>query len=345
MPAISPVNIVRRCRPCRVILSAACAILLFGLVAPIAGKERAAVPSEGKTAPGLFVVDDNKLQLSFEKEMGALIDKGAYTKIAKLEEQLERKTCELNLPAPKTDRLTPVEIYERCRPATVMISTFFHCEDPQCKRWHSNIATGFLVSSNGVVISNQHIIGSAYDGSEAVGVRTLDGKVYPVEAVLAADENSDVAIYKLATDRKDFPCAPLGSNIPVGSDVSLISHPDKEFYHLTRGCVSRYSLNGASIPLNMSITADFSKGSSGGPVFDEAGNVAGMVVSTKSVAFAELKVVLDATNSCLRRATRDEIRNAGKLEPERRPYTVGFDHQMTFKDCVPVSSIRKLIVP
>jgi hypothetical protein len=225
-----------------------------------------------------------------------------------------------------------------------MISTFFHCGDKECKHWHSNIATGFLVSSNGVVISNHHIIGSAYPGSQAVGVRTLDGNVYAVEAVLASEMGSDVAVYKLATDRSDFPAVPLGEDIPVGSDVTLISHPDNQYYFLTRGCVARYSLNGASLPLNMSITADFGKGSSGGPVFDDTGNVTGMVVSTKSLAFAELKVVLDATNSCLRRATRQEIHNARALEPDRRPYNVGFDHQMTFKDCVPVSSICRLIV-
>lgn len=319
----------------------ALAVLTF----PAWAGETVAVTGEGKVTPGRLVVDDREMQSSFENEMGALIDKEAYTKFPELEKQMARQTCELSLPAARTDRLTPAEVYEKCCSATVLISTFFHCGDPLCKHWHSNIASGFLVSSNGVVVSNHHIVGAAQPGSEAVGVMTLEGRVYAVGAVLASNPDSDVAFYKLATDREDFPVVPLGENVPVGNDVSLISHPDNRYYYLTRGCVSRYSLNDGSMPLCMSITADFGKGSSGGPVFDGAGNVVGMVVSTRSLAFAELRVVLDATNSSLRRATRQEIHNAWKLDPERRPYTVGFDHQMTFKDCAPVSSIRELVVP
>jgi hypothetical protein len=62
----------------------------------------------------------------------------------------------------------------------------------------------------------------------------------------------------------------------------------------------------------MSITADFAKGSSGGPVFDEAGNVAGMVASTESVYY-------DTKNG-----VRDNL-------------------QMVFKNCAPARSLLDLI--
>ena len=62
----------------------------------------------------------------------------------------------------------------------------------------------------------------------------------------------------------------------------------------------------------MTITADFAKGSSGAPVFDDRGNVAAMVASTSSVYYTQ---------------TKDTQKNL----------------QMVFKQCVPAASILKLI--
>jgi S1-C subfamily serine protease len=72
---------------------------------------------------------------------------------------------------------------------------------------------------------------------------------------------------------------------PVGNPVSVISHPGQRFYGMTAGIVSRYfalAMHGTSVT-RMAITADFAHGSSGAPVFNEFGNVVGMVTCTDSI--------------------------------------------------------------
>jgi V8-like Glu-specific endopeptidase len=62
----------------------------------------------------------------------------------------------------------------------------------------------------------------------------------------------------------------------------------------------------------MAITADFARGSSGSPVFNECGNVAGVVCSTQSIYYRETR---------------------GRQT----------DLQMVFKQCVPAEQVLKLI--
>ena len=63
----------------------------------------------------------------------------------------------------------------------------------------------------------------------------------------------------------------------------------------------------------MSITADFARGSSGGPVINPAGEVVGMVAFTNSIHYGS-----------------DEAGESGPL-------------QMVVKSCVPVAAIRRLL--
>ena len=69
--------------------------------------------------------------------------------------------------------------------------------------------------------------------------------------------------------------------------LQVISHPDRQFYALTHGVISRYHTHHSSRGLasRMAITADFARGSSGAPVFNETGDVAGMVCSTHSIYY------------------------------------------------------------
>jgi S1-C subfamily serine protease len=94
----------------------------------------------------------------------------------------------------------------------------------------------------------------------------------------------------------------------------VISHPDRRFYTLTDGIVSRYSTStgGGKKTSVMMITADFARGSSGGPVFNDCGAVVGYVGSTVSVYYNVDK------------GRKDNL-------------------QMVFKQCIPTGNVLKLI--
>lgn len=130
----------------------------------------------------------------------------------------------------------------------------------------------------------------------------------------AAD--ADVAI--LQAEGKGFTALPLSTNAPAGMPVRVISHPDHNFYTLSEGVVSRQFVNsrrrGMEPVTMLAITADFAKGSSGGPVFDDTGAVIGIVTSTVSTYY-------DTNNG-----RRDNL-------------------QMVFKHCIPSGYLLELVRP
>ena len=133
---------------------------------------------------------------------------------------------------------------------------------------------------------------------------------------MAADEKYDVAICRaVGIELEPVPLA--SKNQPVGTPVSVISHPTGSFYTFTAGHISRYFFKPISktrsVPF-MAITAEFAKGSSGAPVFDPSGNVTGLVSSTRSIYYRD--------------TPKDGQQNL----------------QMVLRQCVPVSAIRRLII-
>ena len=145
---------------------------------------------------------------------------------------------------------------------------------------------------------------------------TRDMKIFPITAVLAADKASDCALIQLGDGtRKDFTPVPLAPNATIGESVTIISHPDESFYVLTRGVAARYAYtpDTGKVPW-LNVTAEYAKGSSGAPVFNDKGQVVGMVESTRSVYYTE---------------TRKRQK----------------DLQMVMRHCVPSAAIIKLAEP
>ena len=154
------------------------------------------------------------------------------------------------------------------------------------------------VSRKGVTIGHRCWLGnnvSILDGvtigeGAVIGAMYAAGEFFPIKEVLADSRREDIAIVRL--DGANFEPLPLLADKPVGSPVAVLSHPDKSFYSLTSGIISRYSLERVSEQSHtrrhtLVITADYAKGSSGAPVFDNCGNVVGLASSTESVYYSE----------------------------------------------------------
>ena len=135
------------------------------------------------------------------------------------------------------------------------------------------VGSGFLVESDGVILTNHHVI----SGGTSAAVRLPSGDVFNEVQILAEDERRDIAILQIAGF--GLPTLPLGNSdsVPVGSDILAIGSPLGLENTVSTGIVSAYrQYEGYRL---MQISAPISHGSSGGPILDRAGIVVGIAVS------------------------------------------------------------------
>ena len=134
--------------------------------------------------------------------------------------------------------------------------------------------TGFLVSSDGKLITNHHVI----EGAASAVAKSENGGLFPVEGVLVDDPKNDLVVLKLKG--KDLSFLPLGDSekIEVGTRIAVIGSPLGLEGTLSEGVVSAVrDLMGDTRFLQ--ITAAISPGSSGSPVLDANGQVIGVATS------------------------------------------------------------------
>ena len=135
--------------------------------------------------------------------------------------------------------------------------------------------SGFLISKNGHVVTNYHLI---KNGSSAV-VKLPNGAFFAVDGVLASDANRDVAIIK--AHGHDFRILTLGDSdrLQVGEEVVAIGNPLSLESTVSNGIVSAIRSVEDEGRKFVQITAPISHGSSGGPLFNMAGEVVGITTS------------------------------------------------------------------
>jgi len=291
-------------------------LALSGVLAAQAGQDEKAtaedpasfrLPAEREFAAGTEPVDDRQIIRNLEKAAAELIAAGRTVKMASLIAGLQKRKCALSLTAPPKEVI--LEGFYGQRKASVLVfAGYYKCS--KCGKYHVATASGYAITKSGACVTNYHVVNAP--SWETLVATTSDGRVLPVKEVLAASLADDVAILQL--DGQDLTPVAFAVDAPVGSRVRVINHPDGRFFVYTEGVISRYftAHRKDGDAAMMAITADFAKGSSGSPVFNECGAVVGMVASTASIYY-----------------------NAKEGHKE--------DLQMVVKECVPASSILKLI--
>jgi len=132
--------------------------------------------------------------------------------------------------------------------------------------------TGFLVSSDGKLITNHHVI----EGAASAVAKAENGGLFPVEGVLADDPKNDLVLLKLRG--KDLPFLTLSTNatIEVGTRIAVIGSPLGLEGTLSEGIVSAVRSLFNDDQRWIQITAPISPGSSGSPVLDAEGQIVGV---------------------------------------------------------------------
>lgn len=135
--------------------------------------------------------------------------------------------------------------------------------------------TGFLISDDGYILTNQHVIDEATD----IKITMNDGTEYEAQ-VVGSDEYFDVALLKI--DAEGLPCVTIGDsdNTAVGEQVVLIGNALGELTSsFTGGYLSgvdrAVSTDGKAVNM-MQTDAAINSGNSGGPLFNMQGEVIGI---------------------------------------------------------------------
>lgn len=179
-------------------------------------------------------------------------------------------------------------LYARARPSVVLVGAITRCE--RGRHWHKFFATGFVLHAGGIVVTNAHVL-AAFAGADGIAIMTSAGEVAPLKQVLAADPLNDIAV--LEVDARNLVPLPVATTAPIGATVYCLSHPalncegtENAFFTLTKGIVANkfQTRFGSHAPVNVvAITADYAKGSSGGPILNEHGAVVGIVCQTQTL--------------------------------------------------------------
>jgi hypothetical protein len=132
--------------------------------------------------------------------------------------------------------------------------------------------TGFVVSEDGRIVTNYHVI---EEGSSAI-VKLPDGALFPVDRLLAADKDRDIAIIK--AHGKNFHVVSLGDSdrVQVGDEVVAIGNPLSLDSTVSNGIVSAVRTVQEEGGKFLQVTTPISPGSSGGPLFNMEGQVVGI---------------------------------------------------------------------
>lgn len=141
--------------------------------------------------------------------------------------------------------------------------------------------SGVIISKDGYIVTNHHVI----DGANKITVRTKDGSTYNAK-LIGKDSMSDLAVLKI--DAEGLTPALFGSSdaLSVGDEAIAIGNPLGELGGtVTRGIISaldrEITIDGQTMTLLQTDTA-INKGNSGGGLFNNAGELVGIVNAKSS---------------------------------------------------------------
>lgn len=161
-------------------------------------------------------------------------------------------------------KLTPKQIVERASPGVVRVEA-----------GSDRVGTGFVVDASGLIATNLHVV----IGRADLKVVLYGGNSVAVARIAGIDPDHDLALLGIDPP-KPLPALPLGNSetMTAGDPVVAIGNPLGVLdYSVSNGLLSSVQRSGDDSVLVMS--APISQGSSGGPLFNEYGEVVGVTTA------------------------------------------------------------------
>ena len=166
------------------------------------------------------------------------------------------------------DALTPAKIFKKVSSSVVCITVKTSSG--------SGAGSGVVLTSDGYIVTNYHV---ANESSTSISVKFYDNSVYAATYVLG-DEVADVALIKI--EKED--CVPVevadSEKVEMGDSVVVIGNALGNGISITSGIVSNingtFTLDDVATPV-IQVDAAINQGNSGGGLFNEYGQLIGIV--------------------------------------------------------------------
>jgi putative serine protease PepD len=208
--------------------------------------------------------------------------------------------------SPSDAALSPHDVYQASKDSVAYITT------------GSGTGSGFVISADGYVVTNAHVIEGA---NGQIKAKIGDGKTLDAKLV-GEDASTDLALLKVEAGGLKALQLADSSGVEVGDDAYAIGNPFGLDRTLTVGVVSALqreisSPNGFSIDDVIQTDAAINPGNSGGPLFNSAGEVIGVnsqIESTGSSSGQAGNVGIGfAIPSNTVKSIVDQLRTSGKV--------------------------------
>ncbi len=177
------------------------------------------------------------------------------------------------------------------------------------QRQRNSLGSGFIVSEDGYVLTNNHVI----DGADVIHVRLNDRREY-IATLVGTDPRTDLALLKI--EATDLPTVNMGDSdeLKAGQWVLAIGSPFGFDYTVTAGIVSALGRNLPSdnyVPFIQTDVA-INPGNSGGPLFNLEGEVIGInsQIYTRSGGFMGVSFAIPSN---LVMSVVDQLKSDGKV--------------------------------
>ena len=160
---------------------------------------------------------------------------------------------------------------------------------PQNVRPMQALGTGFIISEDGFIVTNNHVIA----GADKIQVQLSENDKLIDAKLIGSDERTDLALIKITTKEK-LPTVQLGSSkdLEVGEWVAAFGNPLGQGHTMTKGIISAKGRSIGEINKFPLIQTDtpINPGNSGGPLVNMRGQVIGVnnaiAASAQGIGFA-----------------------------------------------------------
>ena len=212
-----------------------------------------------------------------EKPLAGILQPGTPVSFADLVEQVSPAVVSINVtikkPLPAQSMGNFDELPDGLREWLERQMPGFGQPDGPRMREGRGLGSGFLISTDGYVVTNHHVVNNATE----IKVRFQDSREFDAK-LIGSDQRTDLAVLKIESDEK-FPHVKFADDVKVrvGDWVVAVGNPFGLGGTATAGIVSATGREIGNSAYNfIQLDASINQGNSGGPTFDLYGNVVGV---------------------------------------------------------------------
>jgi S1-C subfamily serine protease/tetratricopeptide (TPR) repeat protein len=186
---------------------------------------------------------------------------------------------------PAVATFSPAQVFKDASPAVALVQVRDNSLRPRGQ------GTGFFVSSDGLFVTSLHVI----TGASFASVQTSDGRALFVEGVAGTDEQADLALLKIRTDKTPF--LKLASGATSSSKVCAIGFQQGQVRSINDSQLGSLDVDKGFRILQTAATP--SPDSSGGPVIGSDGSVVGVIRASSDSSLKTFAIPADRVRSLI----------------------------------------------